>query len=252
MPRKNRNLLGEILCHHMVQGINREYIFQTNEEKKRYFELLKKYHAQFKIYIIAYCIMDNHAHLLIYSENIRNISNFMKQVNSIYAMYYNKRKHRVGYVYRNRFESVPIMTKEQMYTCIKYIHMNPVKAGIVENENQYQYSSYNDYLSQTGFMNDKILKFVFNSSENYIETFQKIEYKELNLDKEDLQVEKLFENFLREEGVTFLEVKKSKVLIQKFINYLISNQYKISKTEIAKVLQISRATLYRWLYEKSK
>lgn len=250
MPRKSRNLLGETLCHHMVQGINREHIFQTKDEKKKYLELLKKYHIQFEIYIIAYCIMDNHAHMLLYSQKIQNISNFMKQVNSIYAMYYNKKRDRVGYVYRNRFESVPIMTREQMYTCIKYIHMNPVKAGMVEDEKQYEYSSYNDYLNQTGFINQQILEFVFNSSKNYIETFQEIEYEDLNLDKENLNIEKLFENFLKKEGVSSLEVKKNKKLVQKFISYLISNQYKSSKSEISRVLQISRTTLYRWFHEK--
>ena len=183
MPRKSRNLLGEILCHHMVQGINREYIFQTNDEKKKYLELLKNYYLQFKIDIVAYCIMDNHAHLLMYSKGIQNISNFMQQVNLLYAKYYNKKKERVGYVFRNRFKSVPIMTREQMYQCIKYIHMNPVKAGIVKKEDQYEYSSYQDYFNRTGFVNDKLLKFVFNSSENYIEKFQEIEYKDLNLHK---------------------------------------------------------------------
>lgn len=250
MPRKSRNLLGEILCHHMVQGINREYIFQTNDEKKKYLELLKNYYLQFEIDIVAYCIMDNHAHLLMYSKGIQNISNFMQQVNLLYAKYYNKKKERVGYVFRNRFESVPIMTREQMYQCIKYIHMNPVKAGIVKKEDQYEYSSYQDYFNRTGFVNDKLLKFVFNSSENYIEKFQKIEYKDLNLHKENFDIEKLFKDFLIKEKVNSLQVRKSKILVQKFINYLISNQYKCSKSEISKVLPISRATLYRWLYEK--
>lgn len=250
MPRKSRNQLDQILCHHMVQGINRECIFQTNHEKKKYLELLKKYYLPFKIYVIAYCIMDNHAHMLLHAKEIQNISNFMKQVNSIYAMYYNKKRDRVGYVYRNRFESVPIMTREQMYRCIKYIHMNPVKAGIVKDEGEYKYSSYHDYLNQTGFVNEQILKFVFSSSENYIEKFQKIEYKNLNFDKQNPDIEKLLKDFLRNEGVDFWQAKKNKVLVQKFISYLNSNEYQYSKSEIARVLPISRATLYRWFYEK--
>lgn len=250
MPRKSRSQLNQILCHHMVQGINREYIFQTNDEKKKYLQLLKKYYLPFKIYIIAYCIMDNHAHMLLHAKEIQNISNFMKQVNSVYAMYYNKKKDRVGYVYRNRFESVPIMTREQMYRCIKYIHMNPVKAEIVKDEGEYKYSSYRDYLNQTGFVNEQILKFVFSSSENYIEKFQKIEYENLNFDKQNFDIEKLWKDFLRKEGVDFLQVKKNKVLVQKFIHYLKSNEYQCSKSQIARVLPISRATLYRWFYEK--
>ncbi len=250
MPRKSRSTFDKILSHHMVQGINREYIFETDKEKKQYLGLLKKYNVQFEIYVIAYCIMDNHAHMLLYSDKIQNISNFMKQVNSIYAMDYNKKKDRVGYVYRNRFKSVPIMTKEQMYSCIKYIHMNPIKAGLVKEESQYKYSSYHDYLNQTGFVNQKILEFVFNSSENYIERFQNIKYENLRIEKEKCDIKKLYNHFLKKEKINRFEMKKNKVIVQKFVNYLNTTQYTFSKSEIAEALEISRTTLYRWLHDK--
>lgn len=245
MPRISRNLLGNILCHHMVQGINKENIFQTKEDKTKYLKLLEKYYLKYKVNIIAYCIMDNHSHFLMHTEETQNISNFMKQVNSIYAMDYNRRKNRVGYVYRNRFKSVPIMTREQMYKCIKYIHMNPVKAGIVNDEAKYEYSSYNDYLNQTGFINEKILQFIFSSSKNYIEKFQKIEYEDLNLEKESINIKELFENFLSQEGIEISEIGKNKILIDKLIAYLNSKECKYTKTEIVKILNISRATFYR-------
>ncbi len=245
MPRISRNSLENILCHHMVQGINKEDIFKTKEDKIKYLEILEKYYLKFEINIIAYCIMDNHAHLLMHTNTTQNISNFMRQVNSIYAMDYNRKKDRVGYVYRNRFKSVPIMTRDQMHKCIKYIHVNPVKAGIVSSEAKYNYSSYNDYLNQTGFINNKILEFVFSSSKNYIEKFQKIKYEDLNLEQESINIKKILENFLAQEGMKALEMKKNKILINKFISYLNSNSYKYTKTEIAKVLHISRATFYR-------
>ena len=247
MPRNSRKLLGEILCHHMVQGINREHIFKTEEDKRKYLFLMRKYYEKFKVDIIAYCIMDNHSHMLLYSNEIQNISNFMKQVNSIYAMYYNKNMQRVGYVYRNRFKSVPIMNKEQLYTCIKYIHMNPVKAGIVKKESDYIFSSYNDFINKTGFIDERILKFIFSSTNNYIEKFQSIEYKELNKEKTNLK--EILEDFLIIEKIDFEQIKKNKIKIKKFIFYLISNQYEFSKREVAEVFNISRSTLYRWLYD---
>lgn len=250
MPRKNRKILDKILCHHMVQGINKEYIFETNQEKDKYLQLLKKYYKQFDIDIIAYCIMNNHVHMILYSAEIQNISNFMKQVNSIYAMYYNKKKDRVGYVYRNRFKSAPIMTREQMHTCIKYIHMNPVKAGLVGKEEQYKYSSYNDYLNQTGFVSKEILQFVFSSSENYIKTFKSIEYKNLNTHNRKPNIEEILNDFLFHEKTNLAEIRKDNELIQKFMIHLSSNQYKFSKLEVAQTLKISKATLYRRLYEK--
>lgn len=229
----------------MVQGINKEHIFKTEEEKKKYLLLLKKYYQQFKVQIIAYCIMDNHAHMLLYADKTQNISNFMKQVNSIYAMYYNKNHDRVGYVYRNRFKSVPIINREQLYTCIKYIHMNPVKAKIVEKETDYKYSSYNDYLNKTGFIHEKILEFIFSSIDNYIEKFQSIKYK--NFEKENNDLKEALNQFLVEEKIDFQYILKDKNCIKKFICYLISNNYEISKKEIAQLLGISKSTLYRKL-----
>lgn len=249
MPRRPRKLLGEILCHHMVQGINQIYIFEGARDKEKYLSLLKKYNKQFHIDIIAYCIMDNHAHFLFYSEKIENISRFMQQVNSQYAIYYNKKNTRVGYVYRNRFKSVPIMSRDQMYTCIKYIHMNPVKAKIVKNEGEYKYSSYNNYLNQNGFLNERILSFIFNSSHNYIDKFKSIEYKNLNFEKEQINIEDVLNHFLSKEGISFQEIRENKIFIQKFIAYLISNQYQFSKKELAETLKISRATFYRRLYK---
>ena len=248
MPRRARNLLGEILCHHIVQGINKEYIFQENEEKKKYLNLLKKYYKKQKVDIIAYCIMDNHAHFLLYADSIQNISKFMQQVNSQYAMYYNKKHERVGYVYRNRFKSVPIMRREQLYTCIKYIHMNPVKARMVKEEKDYQYPSYNDYINQNGFLNQKILSFVFNSNDNYIEKFKAIEYEELNLENEPANFEKALKDFLIKEKKNLKEIQKSKNLIKKFMVYLTSKNYKFTKKEVVEVLKMSNSTFYRRLY----
>jgi hypothetical protein len=230
----------------MVQGINKEEIFKTEDNKEKYIELLKKYYKEFKIDIIAYCIMDNHVHMLLYANDIKQISNFMKNINSIYAMYYNKKTDRVGYVFRNRFKSVPIMDRKQLYTCIKYIHMNPVKAGKVKEESDYRYSSYNDYLNKTGFIHEEILKFIFNSSNNYIEKFQSIEYEN---SKEEVNLKKALEDFLIKEKLTLEHIKQNKIIIKKFVSYLNLNQYKFSKKEVSDIFNISRSTLYRWLDE---
>lgn len=93
--RKARNLVGNLITHNMIQGINREYIFEKDEEKLKYLTLVKKYSEQYMISIIAYCIMDNHVHLLLHANDSKRLSLFMKEVNSRYAMYYNKKNERV-------------------------------------------------------------------------------------------------------------------------------------------------------------
>lgn len=243
MPRKSRKLLDGKICHHIVQGINKEYVFQEDEDKKKYLNLLRKYYKDYEIDIICYCIMDNHVHLILYSSNIENISAFMRKVNSIYAMYYNKKYNRVGYVFRNRFKSILILTRKQLWICIKYIHMNPVKANIVKNENEYKYSSYNDYLNKSGFLNHRILNFLFLKPRNYIEEFKSIPYKDIYDYKVILK--DILDKFLNQENICLNQLRKKENLLEKFISYLNSKKYNYSKQELADILEISRATLYR-------
>ncbi len=245
--RKARNLIGNLITHNMVQGINREYIFEKNEEKQKYLYLMKKYNKEYKVSIIAYCIMDNHAHLLLHSNDSKNLSLFMKEINTRYALYYNKKKERIGYVFRNRFESKVMGTELQTLRCIKYIHMNPVKAHIVETEDKYQFSSYNYYINQNQFINSKILNSIFNSKKDYLDKLINIQYMDLNLEKEEGDFSEILKQFLEESQFKFENIRENPIIIKKFMAYLISNGYSFTKTELAQVLKMSRVSLYRRL-----
>lgn len=243
MPRKGRYLLNGKLCHYIVQGINKEYIFEEKDDKNKYLSLLKKYYKKYKIDIICYCIMDNHTHLILYSDNINNISEFMRIVNSLYAMYYNKRRNRVGYVFRDRYKSVLILDRRQLLRCIKYIHMNPVEANIVKNESEYEYSSYKDYINNSGFLNQRILDFLFLKSQDYIEKFKKIEY--IDIYNKKICLNDVLEEFLFKEKKNINQIKSDKKILIEFIKYLEVKQYKYSKQELANIFGINKATVYR-------
>lgn len=245
MPRKARRLIGSLFIHNMVQGINQEYIFQEDEDKIKYVSLMKKYYQKSNIVIIAYCIMDNHVHMLIYTNDIDNISKFMKELNSQYAMYYNRKHNRVGYVFRNRFDSKPIFTQKHILNCIKYIHMNPVKANKVSKEQDYIFSSYNDYINKENFINSKVLNFLFGSENNYLEKFFSMKYEKLNIEKEKADLNEILNQFLKEQNTDIKSLRKSSLLIKKLIGYLIENDYRHTKKELAEVLKISRSDLYR-------
>lgn len=247
MPRKSRKLIGNAFMHNMVQGINKEYIFQREMQKNKYIRLIKKYSEKYKILVLAYCVMDNHAHLLTYSENIKNISLFMKEVNTEYAIYYNKSKNRVGYVFRNRFNSKPIYSQEYLLKCIKYVHMNPVKAGISKKEKDYKFSSYKNYLDKNEIINSGLFKIVFNQEKEYLKIFDSIKYEPLNLEKEQIDLEEILEKFLIEKNIKLSIIQKNSLLIKQFLSYLISNEYEFTKQDIAKALNISRSKLYRKL-----
>ena len=137
-PRKN--MKDSSFFHIMVQGINKEYIFNTELNKNKYYDLLYKNNEG--IDIISYCIMDNHAHILIHANNIQHIENWMKKVNISYARYYNYKNDRIGYVFRDRYKVQIIKNYKHLYLCALYIHNNPVKAGICKTMEEYEFSSF--------------------------------------------------------------------------------------------------------------
>ena len=247
MPRVSRKLIGSSYVHNMVQGINKEYIFQSEKEKYKYLYLINKYSKKHQVLIIAYCIMDNHAHILTFSENIQNVSLFMKDTNTEYAIYYNKSKDRIGYVFRNRFNSKLIYNQEYLFKCIKYIHMNPVKAQISKKEEEYKLKKKKNYIEKCGNVNEKLLEIVFNNEKEYLKIIKSTNYENLNLEKEKVNLKEILDVFLIQKGVNLQQIQKSDILIKQFISYLISNEYEFKKQDIANILNISRAKLYRKL-----
>ena len=247
MPRLARKYLQSSFIHILVQGINKEYIFQKNSFKEAYLNMLKKNISETDIKVISYCVMDNHFHLLIYSENINSVSKIMQKTNGAYAKLYNKSKNRVGYVFRNRYYTQMILTEQQLHNCIVYIHRNPLKANIVNSFQEYKYSSYNEYIGKRTLISDDSLKIVFGDSKNFLNTFMEIH----NLgDVEDIKdVIEEFENqeviideYLKEKEKTMSEIKESKELLAELLFHL---RYRggLSLREMERILKISKSYL---------
>ena len=90
--------------------------------------------------------MDNHIHLLL-KESSEGLATMMKRINVSFAYYFNQKHQRIGHLFQDRFKSEPIENERYLLAVIRYIHNNPVKAGIVKKPEQYKWSSYNSYLS---------------------------------------------------------------------------------------------------------
>lgn len=174
MPRLARKNLESSFLHLIVQGINRTYIFQDDALKSLYKNTLKKNLSETNVQVLAYCIMDNHAHLLVHSEHINEVSEIMRKTNTAYAMVYNKINKRVGYVFRNRYYVQMILDERQLYNCIAYIHKNPLKAGIVKSLSDYKYSSYTEYLHKKDLLTSESIKLALGSDKNYFDIFNEI------------------------------------------------------------------------------
>ena len=163
MPRVNRKYYISSFLHIMVQGINKEKIFKTDFYKNFYIKLMKIIQADFDIEILAYTIMDNHSHILLYYKNIEDVSKFMGKLNQKFAQFYNKNENRVGYVFRGRYRCEQITDIAHLYNVLPYIHFNPYKAGIVNNLLDYKFSSYPLYLK--GRVNKEKGLILFNTNE---------------------------------------------------------------------------------------
>ncbi len=145
MPRTARKKSKSGIYHIMIRGINHQDIFEDDEDKDRFMQTLALYQEQCEFELLGYCLMSNHIHLLMKDDNL-GIS--MRKICASYVHWYNLKYQRCGHLYQDRFKSEAIENMHYLLTVIRYIHQNPVKAGIVADVSDYQWSSYNDYFSK--------------------------------------------------------------------------------------------------------
>ena len=251
MSRIARNQMETTFFHNMTQGINKEYIFEENRCKKKYIELLQKEAEALDINLIAFTIMDNHAHILLYTENINHMSLFMKKINGKFAMYYNYINERVGIVFRNRYKSQPILSEKQLINCIRYIFNNPVKAKIVFSPEQYIYSNFKDFqvshISEISL--DKIYKNI-----NHLSDFQNTKNQNIMIETDFLDtfedteiiIKELIKTYKKENEVA---LGKNTEEMKKIVQYVKKN-INVSHKHLADILQISKTTVSRYMKEE--
>lgn len=244
MPRIARKYLESSFFHVIMQGIKKEFVFRKDEYKERYLQLIYKYKNEYNVEIIAYCIMDNHAHLLIYSEKIERLANFMHRINSIYAQHYNRKEERVGYVFRNRYVSEEITNEQYLIRCINYIHTNPVKAGIVNECKEYKYSTYNNYINnKSNIKNKKVEEMLGKYSYKDICDLpcDDIYFYDIDINKKEL-LENAIEKYKKDKEKSLEEIMKDDELLKELIKILKEN-YKITYIEIIQKLKITQGNL---------
>ena len=240
--------LGSSYYHVIVQGINKEYIFKNDLFIKKYKELIIQKKKDCNIVILAYCIMHNHAHFLIYSDKSEYLAKYMQRLNTSYSQYYNKQLKRVGYVFRNRYYSQAIFNEKQLYNCLTYIHNNPVKAGIVKNIKEYQYSSYNEFINKKEIINEQSLKLLFGSSKDYIDLFfilhdnyndeEFMDIKEQNIAEYIEEIEMQYNNKIR-------EIIKDRETMKNII-IKARKQTNVTLVELANILDVSKSTVAKY------
>lgn len=146
MARQARKKSESGIYHIMLRGINRQQIFEDEEDRERFLETLDNYKDLCGYTIYAYCLMGNHVHLLI-KEGKEDLTLVLKRIAGSYVYWYNWKYHRCGHLFQDRYKSEPVEDDGYFLTVLRYIHQNPVKARICKKAEDYEYSSIREYLS---------------------------------------------------------------------------------------------------------
>ena len=138
MARKIR--IEDTGFHHILnRGVERRVIFDTAKDKEKFLDIVCEVSKHYDFIIHAYVLMDNHYHLLL--ENSKeNLSAGMRQINSLYAQYYNKKYKRIGHLWQDRFKSWYIFDENYLFTLFRYLELNPIEAKISKKVGEYYYT----------------------------------------------------------------------------------------------------------------
>ena len=153
MARQARRKSESGIYHVMLRGINKQQIFFDRQDYNKFIKILIECKKISKFELFAYCLMDNHIHLLI-GEKDEDISLIMKRIECRFVYWYNVKYQRVGHLFQDRFRSEAVENDEYFLCVLRYIHQNPLKAGLVNNCEDYEFSSYRWY-QENGILIDK-------------------------------------------------------------------------------------------------
>jgi REP element-mobilizing transposase RayT len=196
MARSLRMDYSGAIHHVMVRGNNKIKIFPKDKDKPYYLQLLNKYQDLLDFRFDGYCIMDNHAHLVPQTGERQGLSYFMLCLNTAYANYFKKEYNYVGHVYQGRYIGILVDADNYLVTLIVYIHLNPVRAGIVTDPANYPWSSHIDYLNLRAkpilpVYVDTVLGIFDNDLNSSIESYNSYILSNINMNKDILKVKRV-------------------------------------------------------------
>lgn len=145
MPRSMREQSQTGVYHVMLRGINQQIIFNDLEDYQKFIEVLSDCKAISGYEVFAYCLMNNHVHILL-KVHKEELSQIFKRIGVRYVYWYNWKYYRRGHLFQDRFKSEPVEDEGYFLTVLRYIHQNPIKAGITKTVSEYDFSSYNEYI----------------------------------------------------------------------------------------------------------
>lgn len=146
MSRTPRIYFDGALYHVTSRGDHREEIFRDDIDCEEYLQLLGKYKNQYRFKLFCFVLMPNHVHLLVEPAPGTTISEIMHDINSTYTKFFNRRHKRIGHLFQERFYAIIVDKDTYLMELTRYIHLNPVRARMIDRPERYRWSSYPAYL----------------------------------------------------------------------------------------------------------
>ena len=169
MPRTPRRPAESDIYHVVIRGVGRQIIFEDDADRRCFLAVLREEMGDREGALLAWCLMDNHVHLLMRMA-LAELSDLMRVLDSTYALIFNKRHDRTGHLFQDRFMSEPVESDSYLLTVVRYIHRNPVEAGMSRGCD-YRWSSYRAYLGgsdESGVTSCELVLEMFGSDESFV------------------------------------------------------------------------------------
>ncbi|MDD3363749.1 MAG: transposase [Syntrophomonas sp.] len=171
MTRQARKKSASGIYHIMMRGINRQTIFEDQDDYTKFLQTLKQYKEISGYQIYAYCLMGNHVHLLL-KVGEEPLEQVMRRICGSYVYWYNWKYQRIGNLFQDRFKSETIENDSYFLTALRYIHQNPLKAGLVKNIKDYQWSSISEYINRSELIDNNFALKMFDADrEKAVQSF---------------------------------------------------------------------------------
>ncbi|WMJ77556.1 MULTISPECIES: transposase [unclassified Sedimentibacter] len=243
MPRSARLKSESGIYHVMLRGIDKRNIFLKPGDYEKFIESMIKAKEKVKFFVYAYCLMTNHVHILI-KRDTEDIGDTVRRIAVSYAQYHNNMYGRTGHLFQNRFLSEVVDNGQYFLTVIRYIHQNPLKAGIIKDINDYKWSSYNEYINDNEFIVDSEFALsYFKSIEEFI-NYHNETNEDVCLDYDekkrwtDEELKKFILTYQNISCLQALDKKTRDTIIKK-----IKEDTGASNRQLARVLNIGRGIL---------
>jgi putative transposase len=196
MPRRKLSHCYGAIYHVMVRGNNRQNIFSDDDDRYQFLDFIQDGITRFDYILHSYCLMNNHVHLILQVKDTP-LNEIMHNLNLRYARFFNKKSDKIGHCFQGRYHPLAVHTGDYLLLLIRYVHLNPVKAGIVNDPLHHPWNSHKNYINfshETWITCDWVLQHFDSNKEAAIKKYQHFIFDTIGNDQDENLIDMIIED----------------------------------------------------------